>query len=77
MPTKAPPQVRTVDGELIDVPADGMLGLLALGADGVRAWRQAREAAGLGSAWTIQAPSEEEQKEPIQNFHTQGIIDGE
>ncbi len=72
-----PSKVRTVDGQLIDIPPDGMLGLLALGADGILAWRKVREAAGLDSAWTLKAPSEEEQKAPIQNFHTQGIIDNE
>lgn len=33
-----------------DIPADGMLGLLALGADGLTAWREKR-AAVYGEDW--------------------------
>jgi len=49
------------DGEKMDIPPEGMLGLLALGAVGIKAWRQARKKAGEPSHWYTK-PSEEEQK---------------
>ena len=67
------PKLRGPDGELIDVPPEGMLGLLALGDEGLLLWRQAREAAGEASHWTITMP--EESDKSVRNFHTQGVGD--
>ena len=77
MHTESPIKLQTSEGQVIDLPADGMLGLLALGAEGIKAWRATREVAAFPSQWAVQAPSEAEQKAPIQNFHTQGVMDHE
>ena len=36
----------------MDIPPEDMLGLLALGAVGIKAWRQARKEAGEPSHWS-------------------------
>ncbi len=54
------------DGEKMDVPPEGMLGLLALGAVGIKAWRQARKEAGEPSHWE-KKPSEKEETEEQKN----------
>jgi len=38
---------HTEDGEIFEIPPEGMLGLLALGAVGVKAWRNKRQQAGV------------------------------
>lgn len=50
---------RTPEGQILDIPADGFLGLLALGAVGVKAWREKRQAIGAESHWFIK-PQEDE-----------------
>ena len=40
--TKSTPTLRTPDGQPFDVPADGSLGLLALGYVGIMLWRKKR-----------------------------------
>jgi hypothetical protein len=50
------------DGKEMDIPPEGMLGLLALGAVGIKAWRQARKEAGEPSHWETK-PSEETEAE--------------
>jgi len=49
------------DGKKMDIPPEGMLGLLALGAVGIKAWRQARKAAGEPSHWTTNSPEKTEE----------------
>ena len=50
------------DGEKMDVPPEGMLGLLALGAVGIKAWRQARQEAGEPSHWDTKPRKETEEE---------------
>lgn len=38
--------VLSIDGKPFEIPLEGSLGLLALGATGVLAWRRKREASG-------------------------------
>ena len=40
-----PIKIKTEDGKLFDIPAEGSLGLLALGAIAVKPWREARKRA--------------------------------
>ena len=40
-----PPMMRLADGREVPVPPEGALGLLALGYDGLRLWREARRQA--------------------------------
>jgi hypothetical protein len=48
------------DGKEMDIPPEGMLGLLALGAIGIKAWRQARKKADEPSHWYTK-PSEKDE----------------
>ena len=45
------PRLKRPDGTPLQVPPEGMLGLLALGHVGLKAWRQAREASGESAGW--------------------------
>ncbi len=55
-----------------EIPPEGMLGLLAFGAVGVKAWRDRRQQAGIESHWEIRPPKENKSN-AIEDFHTQGI----
>jgi len=44
-------KIISTDGKAIDIPPEGLLGLLALGATGLKIWRQARKEAGITSHW--------------------------
>jgi len=57
MTTTDTPKLISPEGEKMDIPPEGMLGLLALGAVGIKIWRQARKEAGEPSHW-------QEHKEP-------------
>jgi hypothetical protein len=65
------PLFRTEDGKILDIPPDGMLGLLALGAVGVKAWREKRRAVGESYHWEIKPPKEKASE--IEDFHTQDV----
>ncbi|GEM_PF-2033815 len=66
---------HTEDGEIFEIPPEGMLGLLALGAVGVKAWRNKRQQAGVESHWEIKPPKADNTNKmnAIEDFHTQGI----
>ncbi len=36
----SPKHIATIDGQAFEIPAEGSLGLLALGYAGIKAWRQ-------------------------------------
>lgn len=56
-PSGPPDERRLRPGDRFPVPPEGSLGLLALGARGLDAWRAARRAAGLGASWiTVERP---------------------
>ena len=65
------PLFHTEDGKILDIPPDGMLELLALGAVGVKAWREKRRAVGEPYHWEIKPPKEKASE--IENFHTQNL----
>ncbi len=50
------------NGKEMDVPPEGALGLLALGAVGLKIWRQARKEAGEPSHWQKTEEPKEESK---------------
>jgi hypothetical protein len=71
-PTNQPPLIfHTEDGQPFDIPADGMLGLLALGAVGVKAWREKRKLVSEPSHWLTKPKDEDQQAQQVENFHTQ------
>jgi len=70
--TKQKPTFQTEDGTTLEIPPEGMLGLLALGAVGIKAWRDQRQQAGMESHWEIKPPKEDKTN-AIEDFHTQGI----
>ncbi len=63
---------HTETGEVFEIPPEGLLGLLALGAVGVKAWREKRRQAGVESHWQIKPP-QEDNANVIEDFHTQGL----
>jgi hypothetical protein len=63
--------LRSETGEIIEIPPEGMLGLLALGAVGIKAWREKRQHAGLDSHWQIKP--QPDNANTIEDFHTQGL----
>jgi len=48
------------EGKEMNIPPEGALGLLALGAVGIKAWRQARKEAGEPSHWHTKSPEKDE-----------------
>ncbi len=57
MTTSDKTKLISPEGEQMDIPPEGALGLLALGAVGLKIWRQARKDVGEPSHW-------QEHKEP-------------
>jgi len=51
------------EGKEMNIPPEGALGLLALGAVGIKAWRQARKEAGEPSHWHAKSPEKDETEE--------------
>jgi len=62
---------HTENGKILDLPPDGMLQLLALGAVGIKTWREKRRAIGEPSHWEIKSPKQKTTE--VENFHTQDI----
>ncbi|MDM8564361.1 hypothetical protein QUF74_01765 [Candidatus Halobeggiatoa sp. HSG11] len=63
MTTPDKPKLISPNGETMDIPPEGALGLLALGHVGLQIWRQARKDAGEPSHWKKTEP-ESDNKEP-------------
>ncbi|HIE02847.1 MAG TPA: hypothetical protein EYP59_21625 [Thiotrichaceae bacterium] len=57
-----PAQLKFIspEGKEMDIPPEGALGLLALGAVGIKAWRQARKEAGEPSHWYRKSPENDD-----------------